>query len=96
MSMRVRELAKMVDHTLLKPDTLEKDIQRLCEEASRYRFASVCVPPCYVRLADQKSRKTNVKVGAVVSFPFGADTTAVKVAAVWDDAVAGGPQSLTL
>ena len=45
MAMRVREFAKTVDHTLLKPDAREQDIVRLCEEAARYHFAAVCVPP---------------------------------------------------
>jgi deoxyribose-phosphate aldolase len=50
MALRVREFAKTVDHTLLKPDAKEQDIVRLCKEAARYHFAAVCVPPCYVVL----------------------------------------------
>src|ERR671921_2882522 len=80
--MRVREFAKTVDHTLLKPDAKEQDIVRLCEEAARFHFASVCVPPCYVRLASRELRGADVKVATVVSFPFGNDTTSVKAAAV--------------
>jgi deoxyribose-phosphate aldolase len=82
MAMRVREFAKTVDHTLLKPDAKEGDIVRLCEEASRYHFAAVCVPPCYVRLASQELRGADVKVATVVSFPFGYDSTPVKAAAM--------------
>lgn len=93
MAMRVREFAKTVDHTLLKPDAREQDIVRLCEEAARYHFAAVCVPPCYVRLAAKELRGVDVKVATVVSFPFGADTTAIKVAAV-RDAITGGAQEL--
>ncbi len=89
MAMRVREFAKTIDHTLLKPDAREGDVRRLCGEAARFHFAAVCVPPCYVRLASRELRGTDVKVATVVSFPFGADTTAVKAAAV-RDAIVGG------
>jgi deoxyribose-phosphate aldolase len=80
--MRVREFAKTVDHTLLKPDATEEQIVTLCGEAARYHFAAVCIPPCYVRLASRELRGTDVKVATVVSFPFGNDATAVKTAAV--------------
>jgi deoxyribose-phosphate aldolase len=91
--MRVREFAKTVDHTLLKPDTTQDDVRRLCREAAHYHFAAVCVLPCYVRLAAKELRGTDVKVATVVSFPFGADTTAVKAAAV-RDAIVGGASEL--
>lgn len=93
MAMRVREFAKTVDHTLLKPDTTEKEIVRLCEEAARYHFAAVCIPPCYVRLAARELRGIDVKVATVISFPFGADTTAIKTASV-RDAIIGGASEL--
>jgi deoxyribose-phosphate aldolase len=80
--MRVREFAKTVDHTLLKPDATEEQIVDLCAEAARYHFAAVCIPPCYVRLAYRELRGTDVKVATVVSFPFGNDATVVKTAAV--------------
>ena len=89
MAMRVREFAKTVDHTLLKPDTKEKDIVRLCEEAALYHFAAVCVPPGYVRLASLELRGADVKVATVVSFPFGYDATPVKAAAVREAISAG-------
>ena len=92
-AMRVREFAKTVDHTLLKPDVKVQDIVRLCEEAARYHFATVCVPPCYVRLAAQELRRADVKVATVVSFPFGADATPVKAAAV-REAISGGALEL--
>jgi len=91
--MRVREFAKMVDHTLLKPDATDKDVRRICEEAARHHFAAVCIPPCYVRLAARELRGTDVKVATVVSFPFGNDAVAVKVAAV-RDAISGGASEL--
>ena len=93
MAMRVREFAKTIDHTLLKPDTKEAAIRRLCEEAARHHFAAVCIPPCYVRLAARELRGTDVKVATVVSFPFGADTTTVKATAV-RDAIVGGASEI--
>lgn len=80
--MRVREFAKTVDHTLLKPDATEDEVRKLCGEAAHYHFAAVCIPPCYVRLAANELRGTDVKVATVISFPFGNDATAVKTAAV--------------
>ena len=93
MGMRVREFAKTIDHTLLNPDATEGDVRRLCQEAARYHFAAVCVLPCHVRLAAKELRGTDVKVATVVSFPLGADTTAVKAAAV-RDAIQGGASEL--
>jgi deoxyribose-phosphate aldolase len=93
--MRVREFAKTVDHTLLKPDVKEKDIVRLCDEAARSHFAAVCVPPCYVRLAANELHGADVKVATVVSFPFGADTTAVKAAAI-REAISAGASELDI
>ena len=93
MAMRVREFAKTLDHTLLKPDATEEDVRKLCGEAAHHHFAAVCVPPCHVRLAARELRGTDVKVATVVSFPFGADTTAVKAAAI-RDAMGGGASEL--
>src|SRR5918911_2399305 len=91
--MRVREFAKSVDHTLLKPDATEGEVRRLCQEAAHHHFAAVCVLPCYVRLASRELRGTDVKVATVVSFPFGADTTTVKAAAI-REAMSGGASEL--
>ncbi len=68
-------------------------MRRLCEEAAHHHFAAVCVLPCYVRLASRELRGTDVKVATVISFPFGADTTAVKAVAV-RDAIQGGAVEL--
>ena len=93
MGMRVREFAKTVDHTLLKPEATEEDVRHMCREAAQYHFAAVCILPCYVRLAARELRGTDVKVATVVSFPFGADTTSVKAASV-RDAIQGGASEL--
>jgi deoxyribose-phosphate aldolase len=71
-------VASMIDHTALKPAATRDEIEKLCEEARRYRFASVCVNPCYVPLCAQMLRMTNVKVCTVVGFPLGANRPEVK------------------
>ena len=73
------EIARLIDHTLLKPDATRSQIRRLCEEAARYRFASVCINPWYVSLAAELLHGTPVKVCTVVGFPFGATLPQVKI-----------------
>jgi deoxyribose-phosphate aldolase len=72
------EVASRIDHTLLKPDVDKVMIKRLCEEADRYGFAAVCVPPCYVRQARDFLVESGVKVATVVGFPMGYQHTDVK------------------
>ncbi len=71
-------MARMIDHTALKPDTTEAQIKELCTEARQYCFASVCVSPCFIRLASELLRGSEVAVCTVVGFPHGASSTAVK------------------
>lgn len=73
------ELNKYIDHTLLKPTASEKDIIKICNEAKEYHFASVCVNPCNVSLVRKELKGSDVKVCSVISFPFGASSTEVKV-----------------
>ncbi len=73
-----RELARLIDHTLLKPTATRDEITVLCDEAKRYGFASVCIQPCYVSLAAQLLRLTNVKVCTVAGFPLGANRPETK------------------
>ena len=82
--MHAEELAKTIDHTLLRADATAHDVERLCREAVRHHFASVCVFPHYVPLADGLLREADVKVCTVISFPFGADDMRAKVAAAQD------------
>lgn len=72
------EIAGMIDHTILKPEAKEGDINKLCEEAKQYSFASVCVNPCFVTLCKEKLIDSSVKVCTVIGFPLGAATTEVK------------------
>lgn len=73
------ELAKLIDHTLLKPDASSDDIVRVCEEGKYYGFATVCVYPTWVPLASKLLHDTDIKVDTVIGFPFGATITEVKV-----------------
>lgn len=88
----VNQLAKSIDHTLLKPDTRKAQIQSLCEEAKSYGFGAVCIPPCYVDLAAQSLSDTDVKVATVISFPFGADSTETKMRAIEQAAADGASE----
>ncbi len=77
--MNKKELAKMIDHTLLKPEATSEGIKKLCEEAVKYNFASVCVNPGRVKEAYEIVKNSEVKVCTVIGFPLGATTTEVKV-----------------
>lgn len=73
-----RDWAGLIDHTLLKPEATAEDIKRLCEEAARYRFASVCVNPTWVRASACHLKGTGVPVCTVIGFPLGATLPDVK------------------
>ncbi len=73
------DLARYIDHTNLKPEATPADIERLCEEARRHHFASVCVNPCYVPLCKHDLAGSGVHVGTVVGFPLGATNGDQKV-----------------
>ncbi len=73
-----RDWASLIDHTLLKPEATEDDIKRLCEEAARFRFASVCVNPTWVRASACHLNGTSVPVCTVIGFPLGATLPDVK------------------
>jgi len=74
------DIARIIDHTLLKPDTTPAQIAQLCYEAQKYGFASVCINPGYVALAAQLLAGAPVKVCTVVGFPLGATSTEAKAA----------------
>ena len=73
------EFARLIDHTLLKPDATQNEIAKLCAEALQYHFASVCVNPWNVAQAAEILRGSDVKVCTVVGFPLGATLPEVKV-----------------
>lgn len=72
-------LAKLIDHTILKPVATQEDIRTLIQEARQYGFFSVCINPFWVAYAKELLKGSDVKVCTVVGFPLGANTTAVKV-----------------
>ena len=72
------DLARYIDHTLLKPDATDEQIRRLCAEAREYSFRSVCVNPTWVRLASELLRGSDVLVCTVVGFPLGATEPEIK------------------
>jgi deoxyribose-phosphate aldolase len=74
----MNNIAKMIDHTLLKPETTKEQIVKLCEEAKQYNFASVCVNPTWVATAAELLKGSDVKVCTVIGFPLGANTPEVK------------------
>ena len=89
------ELAKTIDHSLLKPELTEAEVVAGCKLAHRYHVASVCVKPCHVRLAAKVLLGSDVAVGTVVGFPHGSATTATKVFET-HDAVANGATEIDM
>lgn len=73
-----REVAGLIDHTLLKPDAAATEIEKLCREAAEFHFATVCVNPTWVAFCARLLRGTGVGVCSVVGFPLGATTPDVK------------------
>jgi deoxyribose-phosphate aldolase len=76
--MTPQELARYIDHTLLKPEATAKDIEQLCAEARTHQFYAVCVNGCHVALARDRLEDSDVKVGTTVGFPLGAMESDVK------------------
>lgn len=74
----IKELARYIDHTQLKPVATYEDIEKLCNEAKRYGFYSVCVNSCYVECAAERLSGSDVKVVATVGFPLGAASSGAK------------------
>lgn len=91
--MRARELAKSCDFTLLRAGVTSDDLAAHCAAAARLHVASVIVPPSMVRSAAETLKGGDVKVGTVVSYPFGTDETASKVA-VTRAAITAGAREL--
>jgi deoxyribose-phosphate aldolase len=73
-----QDIAKYIDHTLLRPDANNQDIKKLCEEARTFGFASVCINPIYVKFAANILKHTSVKVCTVIGFPFGTHLPEIK------------------
>lgn len=73
------QFGKFLDSTLLKPDASKAQIESLCTDAVRHGFATVCIHPFWVPFAAQSTRNSDVRVGTVIGFPLGANTSSTKV-----------------
>lgn len=89
------KLNKYIDHTLLKADASQEQIETLIEEAKKYDFASVCVNPTWVNFAAQALKATYVKVCTVIGFPLGANTPELK-AFETSDAIQNGANEIDM
>lgn len=87
--MNNKDLAKIIDHTILKADATEKEVEKLCKEALEYNFASVCINPSMIEKAASILKGSDVKVCTVIGFPLGATTSEVKAFEA-DDAIKKG------
>ncbi|MBL7665142.1 MAG: deoxyribose-phosphate aldolase [Bacteriovoracaceae bacterium] len=76
----MKKINQYIDHTLLKPDAIQAQIQKLCEEAIEHHFYAVCVQPYYVRFCKKLLSKSSVKVCTVIGFPLGANHPEIKKA----------------
>lgn len=87
-----QQLAKMIDHTNLKPDATLDDVKNLCMEAKNYGFASVCVNPSNVMFAAGLLKGENIKVCTVIGFPLGANTSRTKFMETKDAITSGASE----
>lgn len=74
----MKKLASMIDHTILKPEVTKETVEKVCDEAIEYKFASVCVNPYYVSFVKSQLEGSDVKVTSVIGFPLGSTTKEVK------------------
>jgi deoxyribose-phosphate aldolase len=74
-----QKLASMIDHSEVRQDSTEEEVRLRCEEAKKYRFASLYVCPCYIQLAKELLEGSGIPLGTAIAFPHGATTTEVKV-----------------
>lgn len=78
--MNINDILSKVDHTLLKQTATWEDIRKICDDGMKFKVASICIPPSYVKKAKEyiKSKESNLKVGTVIGFPNGYNTSEVK------------------
>lgn len=88
-------IAKLIDHTLLKPTATQTQIKALCDQARQHGFCSVCVNPYWVKFAKQQLQGTDVKVCTVIGFALGATTSAAKAFEA-TDAIKNGADELDM
>lgn len=88
-------IAKMIDHTVLKAVTTKEDVIKICKEAKEYGFFSVCINPTYIELAKSELQGSDVKVCTVIGFPLGSNTKETK-AFETKDAIAKGADEVDM
>lgn len=78
--MNINDILSKVDHTLLKQTATWEDIRKICDDGMKFKVASICIPPSYVKKAKEyiKSKESNLKVCTVIGFPNGYNTSEVK------------------
>ncbi len=91
----MQNLAKYIDHTILKATTTVQDVVVLCNEAITYNFKAVCIPPVYVGLAQKILAGTDVSIATVVGFPFGYSSLPAKLAEI-ENAILHGAKEIDL
>jgi deoxyribose-phosphate aldolase len=89
------QVARMIDHTLLKPESTQEQVIQLCEQAKEHQFASVCINPCWVPVAAKALNGSGVAVCTVIGFPLGATSTYAKIAEA-RDAIASGATEIDM
>lgn len=94
-NLTAKEMAKYIDHTLLKQDATRAQVKKVCDEAKAYGFASVCVNPCYVKYVSEQLAGEDVAACCVIGFPLGATSPAMK-ASECALAVADGAQEVDM
>ncbi|MCP4760192.1 MAG: deoxyribose-phosphate aldolase [archaeon] len=75
----IEKINEYIDHTILKPESTQEDVIKICKEAIQYKFASVCVNPIYTSLVSERLKGSKVKTCTVIGFPLGSNTTYIKV-----------------
>ena len=85
-------MAQYIDHTLLKPQATTEDIRKICDEAKKYHFASVCVNPCHIRLVAELLQGSGVTPCCVIGFPFGATPPEAKAAETTEAVMCGAKE----
>ena len=90
-----KNIAKMIDHTVLKAFSTREDVIKVCKEAKEYGFFSVCINPTHIELAKKELEGSTVKVCTVIGFPLGANTSEVK-AFETKDAIAKGAHEVDM
>jgi deoxyribose-phosphate aldolase len=88
----VKDIAQVIDHTLLRPDAHAGEIRTLCEEAATYQFHSVCIHPSFIRAAQEMLRNSSVKIATVIGFPLGMTLSRVKIYEALEASVSGADE----